>query len=234
MKSSPHYCDQYNPQMSKGLIKSSFYFPLEIYLDHREPEELIQTFKSFGNSIVTKKQLFVGDIVMDNYLVIERKTLQDFFQSLNDGRLFSQIKRLQKLSRPTLLVIEDENQGVWQRHMRKAAFQSLLFSIQWKFKIPVFFTRNILETVSLCLYCYRSFAGKKLASNENRFQPKKKPNPKEIQLDMLARIPGIGKKRAQQLLQTHGSIKGIIDDSSKGISGIGPKTKKKLEEIFGS
>lgn len=163
-------------------------------MDHRALEELIDSFKSFGNSIITNKQLSVGDIVMDDYLVIERKTVQDFFQSLNDGRLFSQVKRLQKLSRPTFLVIEGENQEFRKRNFRKAAFQSLLVSIQWKFNIPVFTTRNMLETVSLCLYCYRSFAGKQLTSSRNSFQPKKRSKPRAIQLDILARIPGIGKK----------------------------------------
>lgn len=220
--------------MPKGLIKSSFYFPLEIYLDHREPEELMRTFQSFGNSIITRKHLYTGDIIMDDYLVIERKTLHDFFNSVHDGRLFSQIKRLQKLPKPALLIVEDEAQGLQQRHFRKAAFQSLLFSIQWKFRIPVFFTRNILETVSLSLYCYRSFAGKKLTTNGNISHRKKSPTPREIQLDMLARIPGIGKKRAQDLLKAYGSIKGIMQHADLVSNGIGPKTKKKLQEVLGS
>lgn len=220
--------------MPKGLIKSSFYFPLEIYLDHREPEELMRTFQVFGNSIITKKHLYTGDIVMDDYLVIERKTLRDFFQSLNDGRLFSQVKRLQKLPKPALLVVEGEEQGIQQRKFRKAAFQSLLFSIQWKFRIPVFFTHNMFETVSLCFYCYRSFAAKKHAQSSTNAPLKKKVSSKEIQLDMLARIPGIGKRRAMELLNTYGSIKGIIQSPDLESSGIGPKTKKKLLEVLGS
>jgi DNA excision repair protein ERCC-4 len=220
--------------MPKGLIKSSFYFPLEIYLDHREPEELMRTFQSFGNSIITRKHLYTGDIVMDDYLIIERKTVQDFFNSLNDGRLFSQVKRLQKLPNPALLVVEEEEQGFQQRQFRKAAFQSLLFSIQWKFRIPVFFTRNILETVSLSLYCYRSFAGQKITSSKNTIQRKKSLSNQQIQLDMLARIPGIGKKRAQELLKTYGSIKGIMQNTDDAKHCIGPKTKKKLQEVLGS
>ncbi|MGY6520129.1 MAG: ERCC4 domain-containing protein [Mongoliitalea sp.] len=220
--------------MPKGLIKSSFYFPLEIYLDHREPEELMHTFLSFGNAIITRKHLYAGDIEMDDYLVIERKTLPDFFQSLKDGRLFSQVKRLQKLSKPTLLVVEDEKQGIHQHRFRQAAFQSLLFSIQWKFRIPVFFTRNILETVSLCFYCYRSFAGKKQSLGSLCAPRKKRVSSREIQLDMLARIPGIGKRRAMELLKTYGNIKGIIQSPDLESSGIGPKTKKKLLEVLGS
>lgn len=220
--------------MTKGLIKSSFYFPLEIYLDHREPEELMHAFRSFGNAILTRKHLYVGDIVMDDYLVIERKTLPDFFQSLKDGRLFSQVKRLQKLPKPALLVVEADEQGLQQHHFRQAAFQSLLFSIQWKFRIPVFFTRNILETVSLCFYCYRSFAGKKQSLGSLSVPRKKRVSSREIQLDMLARIPGIGKRRAMELLKTYGNIKGIIQSTDLESSGIGPKTKKKLREVLGS
>ncbi len=49
-----------------GLLKSSFYLPLQITIDDREPTSLEEAFRKKGNMIIERKRLLVGDYLFDN------------------------------------------------------------------------------------------------------------------------------------------------------------------------
>jgi ERCC4-type nuclease len=66
-------------------------FPLIVIADDRERKgEIIQFLSEMKNVSLGIKRLSLGDYVVDNRLVFERKTLQDFALSIIDGRLFRQ------------------------------------------------------------------------------------------------------------------------------------------------
>ena len=65
----------------------------QIEIDHRENDERIQEaayyYKSKGDTVKVK-ELLVGDYVFNNQVAFEYKTMNDFIQSVESGRVFNQ------------------------------------------------------------------------------------------------------------------------------------------------
>jgi len=68
---------------------------IAVIVDDRESKsEVIKFLSETKNVSVDIKRLSLGDYLVDNRLIFERKTLNDFALSIIDGRLFSQAIRL--------------------------------------------------------------------------------------------------------------------------------------------
>jgi len=61
-----------------------------IFVDTRETS-ILEYFKQY-DCIVQRKMLLIGDFVVSDRVVIEKKTVSDFTQSITDKRLFQQMK----------------------------------------------------------------------------------------------------------------------------------------------
>jgi len=63
-----------------------------IFVDSREQaSNAVRELSKFDNVSVKVKQLELGDYVLSDEVIIERKTVEDFLASMLDGRLFSQL-----------------------------------------------------------------------------------------------------------------------------------------------
>jgi len=69
---------------------------IAIIMDYREfNPDILNILLDYGISI-TVKNLKVGDFIINDEIAIERKTTQDFAQSIIDGRLFRQAENMKK------------------------------------------------------------------------------------------------------------------------------------------
>jgi len=69
---------------------------IAIIMDYREfNPDILNILLDYGISI-TVKNLKVGDFIINDKIAIERKTTQDFAQSIIDGRLFRQAENMKK------------------------------------------------------------------------------------------------------------------------------------------
>ncbi len=66
---------------------------ISIIADDREPNDIIKSLTERPDVDITIKRLSVGDYLVDNRLLFERKTIHDFAISIIDGRLFKQAGR---------------------------------------------------------------------------------------------------------------------------------------------
>ena len=65
-------------------------YRITVIADDRERKsQVIQFLSKMKNVSVAIKRLSLGDYLVENRLVFERKTLNDFALSIIDGRLFS-------------------------------------------------------------------------------------------------------------------------------------------------
>lgn len=84
--------------MSSSAIASITY-------DHREERSGIPGLLLMEDLELEAAQLPVGDYLVSERLLIERKSIADLYASLKDGRLFDQMGRMREVySRPVLLV----------------------------------------------------------------------------------------------------------------------------------
>tara|TARA_B100001113_G_scaffold14368_1_gene11003 strand:- start:8896 stop:11466 length:2571 start_codon:yes stop_codon:yes gene_type:complete len=77
-----------------------------ITIDHREANSTLPAMLKLHGHQVTMQSLAVGDIRISDRILIERKTARDLIDSLIDGRLIHQARRLHSAAPRPLLIIE--------------------------------------------------------------------------------------------------------------------------------
>jgi DNA excision repair protein ERCC-4 len=206
---------------------------MELLMDDREPAEiaymLSETF-----SIKTKIMRLPrgkGDYCFSD-IAVERKTIEDLISSLYDSRLWDQIKAM-KMNFPHSYIIAE---GILPMPYDRESYNLLkqiigiYVGITKGFGITIIPSVNMKQTAYiLSLMFIRSSSDRK-----EYLRPVKKMSVSDhdIRSDILCAIRGIGRKKADALLQECGSIKNICDltvNQLKQFPGIG---KARAELIY--
>lgn len=219
-------------------LDSFFSLPREekkyIYVDAREltspvPRELL----NFG--IISKpKKLVVGDYIISEKVGIERKTVEDFLDSIMDGRLLDQALRLKRAFPKPLMIIEGE--GLYsKRDIHANAIRGALIAIALDIGIPLLFTKNEKETAELIASIT------KREQEEGRIPQirgdKKLTSLGEMQEFVVAGLPFVNLTLAKRLLKKFKTIEKIFTASEEELAevkGIGKKIAKEIRKVVSS
>lgn len=79
---------------------------ITIIADNREKSSGIPTLLTDNSVNVVMQQLSVGDYMIGNDIIVERKTNVDFVKSIINGHLFNQCARLRKTGKLSLIIVE--------------------------------------------------------------------------------------------------------------------------------
>ncbi len=206
-----------------------------IVVDTRELSSSIAR-ELLNHGVISKpKKLEVGDYVISERLCIERKTAEDFIESLIDGRLLSQAINLRQSYPKALMIVEGENLYTI-RNIRPEAIMGALISLAVDFNIPVFFTKNEKETAVLI----SSITKREQSIEEREVQiraEKKLKSLKDMQEFVVAGLPNINTTLARRLLENFGSVEGVFNADEKElekVQGIGKKIAKEIREVISS
>jgi len=181
---------------------------------------------------VTASRLTLGDYLVDDRVLIERKTLQDLALSLADGRLFSQACRLVESKYHPLIIIEGAS--IPASGMSRESIQGALITLTLILGIPCLRSFDTADTANLIRYV----AGQvnrdiKNSIHRHGYRPKRR---RKRQLYILQGLPGIGPSRAEQLLATFGSVAAVFNASADELACvpcIGDKTAAAIRDIIG-
>ena len=202
---------------------------LKVYVDNREFRSEVVRLLADEFRIIPQ-QLEVGDYVISDRIVIERKTTDDFLQSIKDGRLFEQLKNMREnYSNPVLIV---EGDSLFSRGFHKNAVYGALASIIGDFSIPIIFTKDGNETASIIsALAKREFSeGREIALRKG-----KKIMGKDERIRYIVEsLPNISATLAKRLLEHFGSVKEIVNadvGELMQVKGIGRKTAEEIHEI---
>ena len=206
-----------------------------IVVDTRELSSSI-TRELLNYNIISKPQMLeVGDYVISRRLCIERKTTEDFINSLIDGRLMSQAINLRQSYSRALMIVEGESLYTI-RNIRVEAVMGALISLTVDFNIPVLFTKNEKETAVLIFRITER--EQNIEKNEIQIRAEKKPvSLSEMQEFIVAGLPNINTTLARRLLEHFGSIERIFSADDKEldkVQGIGKKIAKEMREVISS
>jgi ERCC4-type nuclease len=175
------------------------------------------------------KRLAVGDFRVDEQLIFERKTLVDFSRSIIDGRLFRQMIRLANADRRGVLILEGTGKNFARTTVRREAMQGALITVSLILGIPVLRARSPEETAALMITAARQF---RTASRRGASRPGPSArHRRRQQLHILQGLPGIGREKAERLLETFGSVQAVCtahSDQLQAVAGIGEKTAAKI------
>lgn len=195
--------------------------PIRVCMDDREPRErMLAAFASCGSFAVEIQRLPVGDYLIDDALLIERKTLPDLVQSIIQGRLFSQALRLVEARCPAALLLEGTARDLQGSEMRWEAIQGALVTVTLFMGLP------ILRTLAFAARQRQAVTTDALTRRTRR--PKRKA---ALQSHILQGLPGVGPKRAKQLIDRFGSVEAVCTaaaDMLGEVDGLGPDTVRKI------
>ena len=183
-----------------------------IIVDNREfKSKTVRELFKLGAEL-TPKQLSVGDYIIGD-LCVERKSLEDFYDSIVDKRIFEQLKSIKNNYEKKLLIIEGEN---CSRNIHPNAVKGLIASIVVDYRIPIIFSKNAIETAEF-LSVVEKRMDKKI---EPVVKDKKSKNDYESAINLLTSIPGIGAMNAEKLLMSAKSLKKVFLLSNEDLKKI--------------
>ncbi|MFH1105783.1 MAG: ERCC4 domain-containing protein, partial [Candidatus Aenigmatarchaeota archaeon] len=209
-----------------------------VFADAREQtNDVIEIIRAHG-AIVTVKTLDVGDFICSDRVVIERKTTDDFIQSVIDGRLFEQLDAMSKNFERPVLIVEGEN--VFEnmerngRRMHPNAIRGVFASIVCDYKVPIVWTSSPEETAAQIFWiAKREQAGEK---RELRIRGKRKrASSDEEQEFIVAGLPKISNIIAKRLLKhfkTPEKIFAASEEELQDVDGIGKVVAKKIKNLL--
>ncbi len=173
---------------------------------------------------VTYQRLLVGDYLVNDQLIVERKTLADFAASVVDGRIFRQSNHLAHDHRSECLILEGSSKDVPALNVSREALQGALITVSLIYRVPVLRSMNPQESASLMMYAAQQLHRSRSGAVR---RPGGRPRGlRKRKLYTLQSIPGLGPRKAEQLLDHFSSIESIalahIEDL-KTVEGIGPE-----------
>ena len=182
--------------------------------------------------------LEVGDYLLPGDILIERKEVGDFLSSLLDGRLFDQASNLVEVSENPTILIEGDFSKIFTRFENKAAIWGAIASLGYDFKLTLLYTPSPEETANLIAMISKRSPRRE----EYHLKPKrKKADIHELQLNIVASLPGVGAVRAKRLLEKLGTVRAVFNADAGQLSRLGGipyetslKIFKLLNTIYGA
>ncbi|NIO44422.1 MAG: hypothetical protein GTN36_02610 [Candidatus Aenigmarchaeota archaeon] len=207
-----------------------------IFVDTREDNSGITEYFKQYECDIQKKMLLYGDFVVSDRVVIERKLVNDFIQSITDKRLFKQLNSMKENFEKPILIIEGEESlyGVLQPNIIRGALAAITVDMS----IPIIWTRDIADTAGVIYWIARR--EQLLEKREIVLRNKKVPKTiEEKQEYLVSSLPDVSVIRAKALLKHFKSPNNVFNASEeeirkvKGIGkGIAEKIKKVLEKKY--
>ncbi|MFB6204183.1 MAG: DEAD/DEAH box helicase [Candidatus Nanohaloarchaea archaeon] len=183
---------------------------------------------------VRKKRLDVADFLVSERTAVERKAAEDFVDSILDSRLFSQLQELQQFDRPVLMI--EGNDLYSHRDVHPNAIRGALASIALDLEMPVLWTENEKDTAETL----KALAKREQEENDREVAIRGEKSPKteeELKKFVVAGLPGVNTKIAENLLEEFGSIEKIFTASETelmDVEMIGEKKASKIRELITS
>lgn len=206
---------------------------VKIIVDYREYRSNVVRNLCLKGVSIEPQQLDIGDYVLSSRIGVERKDVDDFLESLIDGKLFKQIAQLRDTYSRPILILEGENL-LTKRNINHNAIFGTIASITVDYGIPILTTKDGLETSDLLNI---------IARREQREEKKEvavrgeKPQMslKERQQFIIEGLPNVSAVIAKRLLSHFGSIKDIANATEEElmeIRGIGKNIASDIIKLF--
>ena len=127
-----------------------------VKLDYREASSTLSAYVSSLGMTVEYDNLTTGDILIDQDILIERKTSRDLLTSIIDGRLFKQCQRMKNAKIKPLLLIELGEIG---NSVHPNAVLGALAHVTLDLGVPIITTKNSMESAHLIYLIAKQSSG---------------------------------------------------------------------------
>jgi Fanconi anemia group M protein len=211
---------------------------IEIVVDQRELDSTIARDLSTRDGIETRLEtLAVGDYVLSDRAVVERKTVSDFLDTLTGGdrSMFEQVgDAARSYGRPVVIIEGGDLYG--QRNIHEKAINGALASLSVDFGASVLRTGNESETADLLetIASREQDDGNREVSVHGEKQSKTLGEQQEYVVTSVAEV---GPVTARNLLEYFGTVEAVMtatDEELQAVDGIGEVTADRIRAVVGS
>ena len=202
----------------------------EIICDNRETASSVVRNLSLMGIKLRLKQLEVADYVLSDSVGIERKSAQDFNDSIKDGRLFNELIDLKNNFERAILILEGDPFLI--SNINENALYGAISSIILKLGITIYTTRDSQETA---MFLYHLVRKEQEPSSKNKIKLRFDKAPIETSRLLeyvIAGIPGVNHLRAKNLLQELNTLQNIINADIGDLMKVESIGKKIAQEIY--
>jgi len=204
--------------------------PISVQADDRETQgPVVSLLRQSPDFHLTITRLKLGDYLVGERILFERKSLMDLAAAINDGRLFHQALRLTGTTFRPAIVLEGTSRDLERSGMRWERVQGALVTVSLFLGVPLLRTRAPEETVRTMLFAARqahTYAAGALP--RHGWRPRGKY---ARQLYILQGFPNIGPERARRLLARFGSVEAIVNarpEALRAVTGVGKQVAENL------
>jgi len=209
---------------------------ITISADYREKGSGVMK-ELIDNDIKLKlESLAVGDYLLSQQCAVEFKTVEDFVDSLIDGRLLKQVREL-KMNFPKPLIIVEGSRDIYSiRNIHPNAIKGMLATITVSYGVPILYTKNHKDTASI----FQIIANREQDDTSKGFSMhgiKKPMSLKEQQEYIVSALPGVGPSLAKHMLEKFGTVKKTLiadEDQLKEVDLIGKKKAEAIKDVLNS
>jgi ERCC4-type nuclease len=206
---------------------------VKIVVDSREPDVIAALLVQLGVE-VERRVVTPGDYILSSDCAVERKTTQDFFNSLISGRLFDQVERLKEAYAKPLLIIEGDVGEELANRLNPRAFWGALLKLQMDYNLPTINTYNTFQTVDLLVTLAKRLQQQSAEHIKLRHKPKILTE-RERQIYVVCGLPDIGEGLAIKLLSHFGSVRKVFSASKfelMDVEGIGEVKAERITKLL--
>lgn len=217
-----------NEKKEKNMVEQ-----IVVIVDSRELGALVTRELVKLGALAKSDTLSVGDFVLSDKVVVERKDVEDFASSIIDGRLFQQAARLKETYQKPIILVEGETltgSGRVRPEAMMGAYASLLID----YGIPIVWTQKPSEAAQLM------FAIARREQIQERHTPRIMTTPKPTTLEeqqefVVSSLPNIDSTRAKKLLNSLQTVQRVFMASKEelmSVSGIGEKISEEIRRVL--
>ena len=209
---------------------------IKIYADHREKGSGVIRDLAEKNVVISLERLESADYILSSRVGVEIKTVEDFVESIIDGRLLQQLKALKQNFERPLIILEGERDIFSVRNIHANSIRGMLATVAVSYGIPIITTKNFKETSAL-LYVIAKNEQIETGSSFTPHGDKKPLMTKEQQEYIVSALPGVGMTLAKPLLKKFGSVKNLINATFyelQEVEKIGPLKAKQIKDVVES
>lgn len=200
---------------------------VKIIVDKRERNLDILEGLSGSGVLLNFAQLPVGDYILSERMCVERKTVQDFENSIINARLFDQIDRLSDTYKKPILLLEGEES---EFTMNPNVVLGTIISLYSDYNVQVMRSKDSAETVStLARLAEREQDEKRVP---RMLGSKKALTNSQWQVLILSSIPSIGPTLAKSLIKHFKTIKNVVSAEPEALMEVDKIGAKKAEKIY--
>jgi Fanconi anemia group M protein len=211
---------------------------VEVVADQRELDATIARDLSTRDGIETRLEtLAVGDYVLSDRVVVERKSVADFLDTLTGGdrSMFEQVKAAARhYSRPVVVV---EGERLYEeRNVHPNAIRGALASLAVDFGASVLRTTDEADTADLLEVIARR-EQEEADRSVNAHGEKAAKTLAEQQEYVVSSIADVGPVTARALLDAFGTVEAVMtarEEDLLEVSGVGEVTAERIREVVGS